>query len=303
MRSVWKRYIRANGVRGGIWKLEPQRDGAAHVHLLVDHGRPGDDIAGERAWWSQAWYEVVGSGLVKHLQAGVQCDVVRDWSGVAAYAGKYLGKAFEADPGWTKPGRFWGIFGRSCWPVSVEDLELEPGQADQFQRQARSWYKRQLTARVRIQRQVERTKNGRRVVAQVVDKLPRWSKGVRQALGDATGGVEVRPVMCGRWPGRPGQGLSMFMPPDVVLGLLLWSTSIQAEPARPAAMGRRSAGDGCTRPAAARVGEAAGPHRGDPGGGRAPPSIAERGRSAMVRFLSGLSESEATHGVDADQNL
>ena len=206
------------------------------------------------------------------------------------------------DPGWKDPGRFWGIFGRRCWPVSVEELELEPGQADHFQRQARSWYRRQVTSRVRIQRQVERTKNGRRVVAQVVEKLPRWSKGARQAMADVTGGVQVRPVMCGRWPGRPGQGLSMFMPAAVVLQLLLWSTSVQAEPARPAAMGRRPPVRVYSR-GQAGVGEAAGPHRGDPGGGRAEPAIVERGRSAMVRFLSGLPESEATHGVDADQNL
>lgn len=91
----------------GFWKLEPQKRGAPHYHLLV-FGVAFID----KDWTSSAWYDVVGSGDVRHLEAGTRVERVHSWNGVNAYAAKYLGKteALENFPEFV--GRWWGMFGR-----------------------------------------------------------------------------------------------------------------------------------------------------------------------------------------------
>jgi len=97
----------------GIWKLEPQKRGAPHYHMLV-WGAARMDVL---LWVSQAWYEIVGSGDEKHLLAGTQVQKVRSWRGVMSYASKYFGKTFQVT-GWDNPGRFWGVFHRDLLPWS-----------------------------------------------------------------------------------------------------------------------------------------------------------------------------------------
>jgi len=62
----------------GVWKLEPQKRGAPHFHIVLAFGvsvRQRDDACGDVAggfeesfqhWLADAWYEIVGSGDVKH---------------------------------------------------------------------------------------------------------------------------------------------------------------------------------------------------------------------------------------------
>jgi len=49
---------------GFFWRLEFQRRGAPHYHLLV-YG-----VEGTQDWVSAAWYDIVGSGDENHLQCG-----------------------------------------------------------------------------------------------------------------------------------------------------------------------------------------------------------------------------------------
>lgn len=70
-----------------FWKLEFQRRGAPHYHLMV-FGLDKVDIG----WVSQSWYEIVGSADEKHLRAGTQVQKSRGWKSVLAYCGKYMGK-------------------------------------------------------------------------------------------------------------------------------------------------------------------------------------------------------------------
>lgn len=90
-----------------FWKLEPQKRGAPHFHLLV-FGIPYLD----KDWLSQAWYECVGSGIENHLRAGTKIERVRSWNGVNAYASKYLGKVPEGVDWPEGVGRWWGISNR-----------------------------------------------------------------------------------------------------------------------------------------------------------------------------------------------
>lgn len=111
----WKRHLdnfckrlkRRFPAAGGFWKLEPQKRGAPHFHLLVW----GVVYRVLLAWVSRAWYEVVGSGDIRHLYAGTRVEPIRNIRGLFAYASKYLGKEVAAMAGWEAVGRYWGVFG------------------------------------------------------------------------------------------------------------------------------------------------------------------------------------------------
>lgn len=95
----------------GPWKLEPQRRGAPHFHLLVF----GVDRIG-KAWLSNTWYRIVGSGDERHLRAGTQVAKIASWRGVTSYAAKYMGKELDWLPAeWSEGvGRWWGIHNRKA---------------------------------------------------------------------------------------------------------------------------------------------------------------------------------------------
>jgi len=104
----------------GAWKLEPQIRGAPHFHLLVV-GAPF--IA--KDWLSQSWYEVVGSGDPKHLDAGTQVQLARSHRGVVAYAAKYTAKAQRLPASWQEGvGRWWGVFNRRGLGIEWQQFPL-----------------------------------------------------------------------------------------------------------------------------------------------------------------------------------
>jgi len=109
-----KRLCRRYPDCSGVWKLEPQKRGAPHFHLLV-FGVPW--ISAD--WLSRVWWEVVGSGDEAHLRAGTRVERVRTRNGVFRYAAKYLGKTMDVQdlPAcWENPGRWWGVWGRDRLP-------------------------------------------------------------------------------------------------------------------------------------------------------------------------------------------
>jgi hypothetical protein len=100
---------------GAIWKLEFQKRGAPHYHILL--WGVGYDVR-FLEWVSRAWYEVVGSGDERHLRAGTRVEWIRSVRGTFSYASKYLGKD-QVVPEESKEvgvGRFWGIWGREWLP-------------------------------------------------------------------------------------------------------------------------------------------------------------------------------------------
>jgi hypothetical protein len=147
-----KRLQRRWGRLGVVWKLEPQKRGAPHFHLLVyvspemawgmtQTGRAfrrgrmvtmwqGGQLSAFRKWASRAWFLTVGSGDRRHLKAGANTEPMCSWRQCVAYAGKYLGKDCvfcDAATGEVLPaGRFWGIRNREAWPI--EEVTTDVGE-------------------------------------------------------------------------------------------------------------------------------------------------------------------------------
>lgn len=123
-------------VEGVVWKLEKQKRGAFHFHLVVVFSR---EVAAPafREWARRAWFEVVGSGDSRHYEHGVDVKVVYGGArGIMGYLCKYLGKEWAAD----KPtGRVWGVWGELP-EGKVVKVEFRTWQAwVEFTRRVRRW--------------------------------------------------------------------------------------------------------------------------------------------------------------------
>jgi len=126
---VWKRHLdtwlkrvrRRFPGASAVWRLEFQRRGAPHYHLLVWGIKLSNWL---KLWVSKSWYEVVGSGDIKHLRAGTQVQKVRSYRGVQSYVAKALGwvagemsKVSQVITDGV--GRWWGVFNRTKLPWGV----------------------------------------------------------------------------------------------------------------------------------------------------------------------------------------
>ncbi|HTX21140.1 MAG TPA: hypothetical protein VMD27_04640 [Candidatus Aquilonibacter sp.] len=59
-------------------------------------------------WLSRNWYDVAGTGNLRHYNAGTNVKVLTSKREVFFYVSKYMGKA-ESEAGCECPGRFWGV--------------------------------------------------------------------------------------------------------------------------------------------------------------------------------------------------
>lgn len=146
-----KRLSRAFPKSWFYWKLEPQKRGAPHYHLIGNLGLgllSEVDMIRFRKWLARSWYLVVGSDDPKHLQAGTQADIIDDSRPqLKRYISKYVGKVVEESknniPGWALPGRFWGVIGRkNLPPVENYIVSLTQDQSIQLKRTIRRWMKK-----------------------------------------------------------------------------------------------------------------------------------------------------------------
>lgn len=111
-----KRFLRAYPGAGFFWKLEFQKRGAPHFHIIVFRVTPdGRALLRFREWLAQAWFEVVGSGDLKHLHAGTSAELLRSQFAMMRYCGGYVSKNDQTLTGRTV-GRYWGIVGRRSIP-------------------------------------------------------------------------------------------------------------------------------------------------------------------------------------------
>jgi hypothetical protein len=113
-----KRLHRKYPAAGLVWRLEPQKRGAPHFHVLLYGVKLAVDF---REWLRLSWYECVNSGDTKHYYRGTDVEAVRSHRGVRSYAGKYLAKVqappqqVDCDgeilpmPDWSAVGRWWGV--------------------------------------------------------------------------------------------------------------------------------------------------------------------------------------------------
>lgn len=135
------RFERRFGKQAVVWKLEFQRRGAPHFHLLLS--LPGSvDVLEFRAWLSEAWYGVVGSGDVLHLLAGTQVQIAdTDCGRYFAYGVKSTGsKEYQncVPVGFENVGRFWG-----AWNVAPEwrGAQISEGDFFELRRRVCAWSK------------------------------------------------------------------------------------------------------------------------------------------------------------------
>lgn len=106
-RAFLKRLYRKYGDRPVIWRLEFQKRGAPHYHLLV-WDLPSSPSVEE--WVREAWFEVVGSGDEHHQVHGVHVRPTDSWRRVSAYLAKYIAKPADAEGEVQEPvGRWWGV--------------------------------------------------------------------------------------------------------------------------------------------------------------------------------------------------
>lgn len=155
LKAFRKRLERAYpGFDWAIWLQEAQRRGAPHYHLPIAF-KETIDIGKFRAWVSENWYEVVGSGDIKHLKAGTRVDVLHVAYGsgsLMSYLAKeiwggsakgYQHVPLNPDTGELMPtGRTWGFWREENIPFAllatfavygVEDFE-------QFKRNVAQYY-------------------------------------------------------------------------------------------------------------------------------------------------------------------
>lgn len=101
-------------------------------------------------WASLAWYHVVDSHNLAHLQAGVRVERIRSWGGVMSYCAKYLAKADAAFLADVPLGRSWGIFNRAALPwAKIVEIDLDSQVGVRLRRVARHYLERRLGRRVR----------------------------------------------------------------------------------------------------------------------------------------------------------
>jgi len=89
-----------------------------------------------KEWVRRHWFDVVGSGELKHYQAGTSVDKPHSRQGTFSCAStRCVAKAMEVEKLNLKPGRFWGVFNRKHLPLGQRlSFRLTPRQAVQLRR-------------------------------------------------------------------------------------------------------------------------------------------------------------------------
>ncbi|BBH67086.1 hypothetical protein ACTI_37710 [Actinoplanes sp. OR16] len=199
-RLRWKRAWGAAPV--GVWKLEFQRRGAPHVHILTvpPHGVARTPRRGVRpvgagmaftAWLSATWADVVNHPdpvqRMRHERAGTGVDFAeglraRDPRRVAVYFtkhGTFADKEYQhiVPEEWRKPGhgpgRFWGY-----WELktAVSGVEVTPDVQIAAARVLRRWARAQGTTRRVVVPRVDTT-TGRLRLRPVRRRVKRLASG------------------------------------------------------------------------------------------------------------------------------
>jgi hypothetical protein len=132
-----KRLLRKWPRASVIWRIELQKRGAPHFHLIVlgVGFLPHQECAA-------MWYEVVGSRDTRHLAAGTQVRRVRSFRSVLGYASKYLSKVSKSAEELELPGRQWGIAGRQALPILLATLAISQEGFHQVRRTLRTQIER-----------------------------------------------------------------------------------------------------------------------------------------------------------------
>src|SRR5665811_1808702 len=124
LETLRKRMEKKYGKQGLYWKLEFQRRGAPHYHLLIVAGETKIPLRAIQEWYSKAWYEVVGSGDERHLRAGTQVKKANSWRAIVSYGLKYIGKVSQNNG--ESVGRIWGCRNADLIPRTLVIRKIDP---------------------------------------------------------------------------------------------------------------------------------------------------------------------------------
>lgn len=228
---------------GQIWKLEPQKSGTPHFHLLHVGKKPLEESDVE--WIAHAWNEVSGGDDVQlawHLgkcrgQTQPCVTALGDWERLAGYVGKYIGKCVASLPGWEWPGRFWGYRNRKNIPVRLVEIPVDGPDKDvgyRFQRIARRWLRHQRNGRYKftlgdgvVQR--GKVKDLGPQAGMQIAAWKEWASSAAPAMRRlGHGEVGFRDYHCRRpaW----GGGITVFWDNDTVERVLDWALSERVGP-------------------------------------------------------------------------
>jgi hypothetical protein len=101
-----------------MWRLEFQARGAIHWNVLVP-----EKI--DKQWLSETWYDIVGSGDLRHLRAGTTIQPIMDRTELKCYLCSYQKKETQkkVPENFRNVGRFWGS-NKALKPVSQISLDF-----------------------------------------------------------------------------------------------------------------------------------------------------------------------------------
>ena len=125
-----------------VWRLEFQKRGAPHFHILVFNASYLD-----KDWVARAWYAIVNSGDVKHLKAGTQCVRAKSDRQTCAYIAKYVAKVDSVGDD-RQSGRIWGVRGRANLKQKIVKYCIPEQMFYKVRRMLRDWLERKIGRRM-----------------------------------------------------------------------------------------------------------------------------------------------------------
>lgn len=119
-----------------IWRLELQKRGAPHYHIVL-YTHAGDKVKAFRRWNDAVWAKIAHSHDVYHGKYACKVETIWSRGQAIAYLGKYCGKAadapvtddgviLDADDLGSTTGRQWGTIGKlDCRPYAQASLPVK----------------------------------------------------------------------------------------------------------------------------------------------------------------------------------
>lgn len=146
-----KRFMRLFPDFTGFWAMEFQKRGAPHFMIL-------SNVFVHYSVLARLWYDIVGSGDEKHLEAGVQA--VKAKGDLRAYFLKRYfqkGDQKQVPPDFINPGRFWGSWGKVGRQLG--EVEVSEAVAKKIKRVARRCVEARLGRGRRLPRELREGKH------------------------------------------------------------------------------------------------------------------------------------------------
>lgn len=113
-----------------IWRLEFQKRGAPHFHIIAFNSTNTNthfSVYTMRRFTALNWYQIVDSGDIRHFKAGTNVEQLNNWRAVTSYVSKYMGKVEQSlinGRDYKHIGRYWGIYNRKYLPIVKHEFEL-----------------------------------------------------------------------------------------------------------------------------------------------------------------------------------